>query len=304
MISYREHHSIDISKYNSCVKLNAQKIPYALSWYLDAVCEQWDCLVLNDYDAVWPLPFRKKLGLKYFFRPFAIQQLGIYSKQLLNAEQLLAFQQKLSENCRFADVYLNENQLITSLSKNWEVRGQENYVLKLKRSYQEVYQGFNSNLKRKLKKHQDANFDLFESDGPQVLIDLFAANKGKELNLSSEFYRSMEKAMFQVLHRGLAKVFTIYGGPNQLLAGVFFIEYQGRSIFLFSAVSAMGRDLDAMTYLINEYLIFNSEKLVELDFEGSLDEGLARFYHSFGAEPQLYNHLKYNGLPWPISLLK
>tara|TARA_R110002050_G_scaffold18186_2_gene53254 strand:+ start:9966 stop:10880 length:915 start_codon:yes stop_codon:yes gene_type:complete len=304
MINYRDHNYIDIEKYNNCVQRNNQKIPYALSWYLDSVCEQWDCLVLDDYDAVWPLPFRRKFGIKYFFRPFAIQQLGVFSKQPLSEEQILAFQQKLSENCRFADVYLNENQIVNSLSNKWEVKKQTNLVLKLKRSYQEVYKGYSSNLKRKLKKQQQTNFDLFESDGPQVLLDLFSANKGEELKLSSEFFRSMEKAMFQLLHRGLAKVFTIYGGPNQLLAGVFFVEYQGRSIFLFSAVSPIGKDLDAMTYLINEYLIYNSERLEELDFEGSENKGLARFYASFGPEVRSYNHLKYNGLPWPISLLK
>ncbi len=304
MINYREHHFIDIEKYNTCIKRNEQKIPYGLSWYLDSVCEQWDCLVLDDYDAVWPLPYRKKWGQKYFYRPFAVQQLGIFSKRPLSAEQILAFQQKLTENCRFADLYLNEGQAIKPLSANWAIQAQDNLVLKLGRSYQDLYQHFSTNLKRKLKKHHNANFDLFESDGPKVLVDLFLENKGKEINLSPEFYRSMEKAMFQILHRGLAKVFTIYGGPNQLLAGVFFIEYQGRSIFLFSALSPMGKDLDAMTYLINEYLIYNSERLDELDFEGSMHPGLARFYKSFGAEVSNYNHLKYNGLPWPISLLK
>jgi len=304
MINYREHHFIDIEKYDSCVKRNAQKIPYGLSWYLDSVCEQWDCLVLNDYDAVWPLPFRKKWGQKYFFRPFAIQQLGIFSKQTLSEEEILAFQQKLSENCRYADLYLNEGQLAKPLSVKWELKSQDNLVLKLNRSYQEVYKGFSGNIKRKLKKQQATAFDLFENDGPKVLLDLFIENKGRELNLTPEFYRSMEKAMFQIIHRGLAKVFTIYGGPNQLLAGVFFIEYQGRSIFLFSALSPMGKDLEAMTYLINEYLIYNSEKLLELDFEGSMQQGVARFYKSFGAEVINYNHLKYNGLPWPMSLLK
>jgi hypothetical protein len=304
MINYREHNFLDLEKYDSCVKRNSQRIPYALSWYLNAVCEQWDCLVLNDYDAVWPLPFRKKWGIKYFYRPFAIQQLGIYSKQVLSEEQILAFQTKLGENCRFADLYLNEQQVIKPLTSQWNIEEQANYVLKLDSTYQEIYKGFNTNLKRKLKKVQNSDFELFENDGPKVLIDLFSVNKGKELGLTNDFYRAMEKAMFQLLHRGLAKVYTIYGGPNQLLAGVFFIEYQGRSILLFSAVSEIGKELEAMTYLLNEYIIYNSGKIDELDFEGSQQTGLARFYQSFGAKSQAFYHLKYNSLPWPISLLK
>lgn len=304
MIYYREHRNLDLAKYDSCVKQNRQKIPYAFSWYLNAVCEQWDCLVLNDYEAVFPLPVRKKMSFKYFYRPYAVQQLGVFSKEAISEEDLVAFQQKLMENCHFADLYLNEGQKPGMTSAKWLSEEQKNYVLPLNRSYQEVYKGYNANLKRKLKKIRNSNFDLFESDGPQVLLTLFKENKGGALKLNEEFYRSMEKAMFQLLHRGLAKVYTIYGGPNQLLAGVFFAEYQGRSIFLFSAQSPMGQELGALVYLINEYLIYNSERLEELDFEGSQQEGLARFYHSFGAEINTFYQLKYNGLPWPISLLK
>ena len=80
MIRYMQHHAIDRVKYDHCVRMDVKGLVYGFSWYLDTLTESWDALILNDYDAVWPLPVRTKWGLKYFFRPFAVQQLGIFSK--------------------------------------------------------------------------------------------------------------------------------------------------------------------------------------------------------------------------------
>ncbi len=36
---------------------------YAKSWYLDIVADQWDALVENDYEKIFPLVHRKKYGI-------------------------------------------------------------------------------------------------------------------------------------------------------------------------------------------------------------------------------------------------
>jgi hypothetical protein len=41
-----------------------------------------------------------------------------------------------------------------------------------------------------------------------------------------------------------------------------------------------------------------------LDFEGSTIEGIAHFFQGFGAQPEIYQHVKYNNLPWLLKLLK
>lgn len=307
MIKYLEHHFIDLTKYDTCVKLDRHSLPYGESWYLNTVCEKWDCLVLNDYDAVWPLPVRRKMGLKYFYRPFGIQQLGIFSKSQLSQEQETAFLSQLSRQTSYADLYGNEGQWAeTDLPKGFRTDQLPNYVLPINRPYQEIFEGYNTNLKRKLKKvRQGQNLQLFEHDGPEVLIDLFRAERQKALKLPEAFYHNMKRVMFRALHSNQAKIYTVYGGPNQLLAGACFLETQGRSVFLFSALSALGKEYQAMPYLINEYIIFQSEKKGLLDFEGSRNPGLGRFYRSFGAEERPYYRLRYlNGPAWLQPLMK
>lgn len=302
MIKFYSQNYLDQKKYDSCVQRDESSLPYAHTWYLNAVCEQWECLVLDDYDAVWPLPYRQKWGLKYYYRPFGIQQLGIYSKKKLSDEVIAAFVAEMARQVRFADLYLNEGQDLDQASAtNWEYQAQRNQKLKLGRSYQSVYEGFNTNLKRKLKKSAQANMELFEHDGPEVLLQLFRENQGQQLQLPESFYRNFKQLLFQLMHKGLAKIYTLYGGPNQLLAGAFFLEYQKRSIFLFSATSSMGRELNAMPHLINDYLIYSSDKFEFLDFEGSNQDGLSRFYASFGASEFSYPRLYLNRLPWPLN---
>ncbi|MDZ7847134.1 MAG: hypothetical protein U5L96_10385 [Owenweeksia sp.] len=107
------------------------------------MCENWDALVLNDYDAVWPLPVRTKWGFKYFYRPFAVQQLGVFSKKALGEEELHSFVDNMQQHCHFADLYLNEGQLLkVKALKHIRSTLQLNLGLSLACSFREIYHGY------------------------------------------------------------------------------------------------------------------------------------------------------------------
>lgn len=306
MIRYVKQHSIDRRKYDMCVMLDPSGLIYAYSWYLDTVCESWDALILNDYDAVWPLPVRSKYGIKYFFRPFGVQQLGVYSKVALSHEQINEFIDCMTQNCSYADVFLNEGNKPNEpyATRSVKLSANRNLVLDLSRPYSAIHKGFSKNTRRNLNKAEKNHLSIFEHDGPDVLIELFRNNRGNHLKLSKSFYRNMEKLIYQCLHRSMASIWTVYGGRNEILAGACFLKNQNRSIMIFSATTPLGKELQAMTYLLNEWIIFYSEKLKLLDFEGSNDDNLARYYAGFGAEELIYNNLKYNQLPYPLRWLK
>jgi hypothetical protein len=302
MIKYLEHNYINLKKYDDCIRRDAQNLVYGLSWYLSALCPHWDALVLNDYDAVLPLPYKVKWGIKYFYRPFGLQQLGVFSKKKLPHKTLDAFILKATQQVRFFDLFLNQEQ--QPEIKNVKLQAQQNQMLNLAQSYQSIYKGYSQNLKRKLKKIDAKSLQLFENDGPDVVISLFKDTKGKSLKLSEHFYRNMKKVMYLLFHKGTGKVYSIYGGPNSLMAAVFVIEHQGRCTLLSTAVSEHGKEYNAMAYLINEYIIFKAENQQWLDFEGSNNPGIARFNHSFGAQDFTYWRLYYSNLPNPINWIK
>lgn len=304
MIKYLKHSYIDRNKYDQCINLDDSKLVYGLSWYLDLVCESWDLLVLNDYDAVWPLPVREKLGIKYFYRPYAVQQLGIFSKKKINQEQTHEFLTLFAKSSKFADVYANQGQFNQLAYKGISVEINNNFVLGLKESYEHVYSRYSKNTKRNIKKSQAHNFTLFEKDSPEALIKLFKSNQGLKLKLKEAFYRSMEKVMFAALHKNIGQLWTLYNERNELCAGFFMIEFRGRNIMLFSAANAEAKSLGAMAHLINEFIIMKCGRAEMLDFEGSNNEGLARFYKGFGSLNLSYSNLKFNNLPLLFKWLK
>ena len=117
-----------------------------------------------------------------------------------------------------------------------------NFTLPLNCSYREIYHGFNKNTRRNIKKANEGNLSIFENDSPDVLIELFKQNKGEQLALSEDFYRNMKKIMFQCLHRGIGKIWTVYGGGNTVVAGAFFVETEKRDILLFTALMKWERN--------------------------------------------------------------
>jgi hypothetical protein len=58
-----------------------------------------------------------------------------------------------------------------------------------------------------------------------------------------------------------------------------------------------------MTFLFDNVINEFAGTQVVLDFEGSNDENLARFYRGFGAKEVYYKVLKYNMLPFPLKQL-
>jgi len=79
MIHYVKREDLMVAKYNDCIENSIQSRIYAFSWYLDIVADNWDVLVLNDYEAVMPVPFRRKFRINYVYPPFWLLELGLFS---------------------------------------------------------------------------------------------------------------------------------------------------------------------------------------------------------------------------------
>ncbi|WP_373942482.1 hypothetical protein OEG92_04340 [Polaribacter sejongensis] len=72
MIQYVKRKDLNILKYDACIENSIQSRIYAFSWYLDIVADNWDVLVLGDYKAVMPLPWKQKYFIKYITQPFFV----------------------------------------------------------------------------------------------------------------------------------------------------------------------------------------------------------------------------------------
>ncbi len=111
----------------------------------------------------------------------------------------------------------------------------------------------------------------------------------------------MKKLVGCCLYKKIAHIRVATGNTGQICAGAILVESNRKVIFLFSATNAEAKSSGAMSFLIDSFIKENSQRNLTLDFEGSNDPNLARFYKSFGAKECIYFHYKKNDLPWILS---
>lgn len=275
---------------------------YAYTWYLDMVAEDWSAIVLGDYDVVLPLVHRKKYGIQYIFPPAWTQQLGFISRRKIDEACMRSMLQAIPKQFKYISLLLN------SSNPKLELKGtktRNNFLLPIPDSEEELRKKYSSQTKRNLKKAEKEKLQFFANERPEMLIDLFKQNKGKEIKaIKDQSYLKLKHLMYASMHKGIGKVYSVYGPQNDLQASAFVLSYFQQSIFLFSGLNQWGRESGAMTYLIHQVLKERLALSHVFDFEGSDDKNLARFYSGFGAENFPYQEITINRLPFPLNLLK
>src|SRR3954451_11282004 len=80
LIEIMPSHKIDNTKWDTCIKKSDNSFIYATSSYLNFMSDNWHGIVVNDYDCVMPIPWRKKFGIRYCYDVPFIQQLGWFQQ--------------------------------------------------------------------------------------------------------------------------------------------------------------------------------------------------------------------------------
>jgi len=301
MIHYIRQDDINRTKWDMCVEDAFNGLIYAKSWYLDIVSDQWDALVENDYEKIFPLVYRKKWGIHYLYQPPFTQQLGLISKTLLTGQGVHEFLSSIPEPFKFAEINLNTFNKVDRTQ--WGIEDWLTHELDLIHSYDHLRKAYSTNLKRNLKKAEDAGLTIVRNIKPDEVITLFRQNRGKSLtNLKEEDYIRLTRLAYAGIYKGVIKTYGVYDRSNTICAGALFLQSLKKMVFLFSGLNDTGRQTGAMAFLIDSFIRENQHMHLTLDFEGSNDPNLARFYKSFGSVEITYPHLVINRLD-PVSRL-
>ena len=304
MIHYLKHSEIDKKKWDDCITRAFNGIIYGYSWYLDIVCPGWEALVDEDYRKVMPLTGRVKLGIRYLYQPFFTQQLGVFSVDKLAGEDVEDFLNSIPKAYKLIEINLNTFNKLVPFDRV-EVKRSITHELDLIPSYETLHAQYSDNTKRNMKKGIREGLSTVRSASPREVIDLFSANKGKEVgSFGEQHYLMLTKLINECIKRGKGHVWGVNDKEGRLCAGAFFVESNGKVIFLFSGRNKEARTNGAMFFLIDRFIAANSQQNLTLDFEGSNDPNLARFYKGFGSKECLYLQVRKNSLPALIRWLK
>ncbi len=291
--TYIERPEIDEAKYNACIEYAENGLIYACSWYLDAVCDHWDCLILEDYAMVMPLPRRTKLGMDYIYLPCWIQQLGIFYSKELSAEIVMAFLKAIPEKFLLTDIFFNAHNDFYPVNQSERI----NYTLELNQPYEALKRGYNKGRQSSISKAKSRGLVCRDSLELDLLIELHQSNYDQGRARSREDLRRLKELFVHILAREKGRLILVYEN-GQVLGGALFAMQAGRIIYLFSAVSEAGREEQAMSFLLDSLIKEYAETANVLDFEGSMVPGIASFFRSFGAGKERYYHFKRSRIPF------
>lgn len=303
MPRYLRNHEIDYRKWDDCISNSRNGNIYGWSWYLDIVCEGWDAIVEDDYCTVLPLPHRRKYLIDYIYPPFFAQQPGIFSVREITETICYEFLNAVPEKFRFIEMNLAIGNNFAPLK--YEKKELPDLILTLGKPYEEVRKGYSDNHVRNIKKAQKNELSIFKKAVVADVITMFRNNRGRNVaNLLDEDYTRFENLVKAVSGRNRCQVWTVSDRNGIPCAGAVFFESHRTAYFIFSGITATGRDNSAMHYLIDSFVREHSNSLQKLDFEGSSDPDLARFYRGFGASEFLYLQVRKNNLPIPWKWFK
>jgi hypothetical protein len=294
MIRYIEHKNINKQKWDTCIDASTNPSIFVYSWYLDIVCKNWCALILNDYEAIFPIASKSKYRISYIYQPFFTRYFGVYSKNKVSEKLVSEFLSNIPDKYKYIEFCLHERNVVSN--KSVELKEKKYQLLNLSERYELIQKNFSDNTKRNVKKAIKAGLKIRPDIEPEKIVHLFKTTKGNELEIfKADDYKILIKLMNVCLTKYKGQSIAVYDG-NTLCAAGFFMFSNNSFTFLKSGVTDDGKTKGAMHLLFDYFIRQNSDKQYKLDFGGSSVESVARFYKNFGAKDCVYLQVKKNNL--------
>lgn len=300
MVRYLKYADIDPSRWNAAINNDTTRLPYGLTWWLNAVCPgRWDGLVLDDYRAVMPLP-REPFSFRRPFsswaqpwllsgtevqvqRPFFTQQCGPFGG--LRPGDINELFANLPNGLPPLTLPLTENALTTEVPTEYTLEFRTNYVLDLSPELETIRAGYHKDIRRKIRKHGPAT--LLAAD-PDLVVDNYRKEIGPKAGLKAKHFTCARTLVKAAIQHDAGYCYQLQSENGELLATGFFPQHRGRIINLLPVSTPIGYQREGMAMLIDEVIKRHHGPGNLLDFEGSDISGIAKFFSYFGPEKRPY----------------
>ncbi len=279
MIKYLSQNDLNTKKYDDCIANSSNSRIYAFSWYLKCVTDNWDVLVYNHYEAVMPLPIRKKYGINYIYLPPWVQQLGIFSEGEIKDILINKFIEKTPKKIVLVDYYFNSHNIFSNSYVNCRI----NFVLPLNKSFEAIKKGYNENRKRITNKGI-LNYTIDKKGDKNDFLTLYT-NQIKNYNTQKDSISKLHNLMN--INSGCVHIWNVFKN-DKMVAGLVWLKDKRRVTYLVPVATIDAKKDNIPTYIVNELIKEHECTDYILDFEGSMVQGIAQFYKSFGAKIEEY----------------
>lgn len=289
MIKKIKRSALDLEKYTACLQRSINYRVYAEYWYLDILMEsQWDCLVLNDYEAIMPLPYIRKFGIKFIAQPVYCQQLGVFHSENFTKELFDLFEKKLHRNLVKAYRFNEENTSMFHPKGNLRT----NFILDLNRPHSTIFENYTPNRKKELRRTSRMQLTIKEVNN----LSHFESLKRQYEYISQHKLENKFNIIFQqLIERKVLNVYDIFSKENELIGSQLILDSKNRKICLSFARNKAIEKHNASAFILDYVIQQYAEKPFLLDFEGSIMPEVAKFMK--GYSPKAHQYTGYQNIP-------
>jgi len=303
VVKYITHKDINKQAWDNCLDNASNQLIYAYSWYLDVVSPEWDALVLGNYEAIMPLPQRKRFTIAYLAQPLFTQQLGVFYANMEHMNATNDFIAAIPDKFKLIEINLNTFNITSNAT--FSIKSNITCHLDLSQTYENLQNNYNEQIIRNIKKAVKNKLIIDNEITPQIVIELFKTNRGKKIkNFKKKSYVLLNKLINVLKDKKMVSCVGVKNQNGVYIAGAIFLKQFENAIFLFSGANQEAKELGAMSFLIDSYIKSNANTSLLLDFEGSNNKNLSRFYLGFGSKIVNYYSLRKNNLPQIIRWVK
>jgi hypothetical protein len=286
-LKFVSRRNIDETQWNNCVANSFNPFPYAYAWYLDAVAENWDALVIDEYKIVMPLVWMRKFGVKGLYQPYYCQQLGLFSNAKISQDDASLMLDYANKNYGFLNINLNSS--VQDVQQKYKLIQRKNLILELSKIIEEVRKKYSQNHKRNIAKALKNGVTIKRDTSLEEFQKFYVGNVNPNKEVFKPKHRKVfEKITTEIITRKMGFISSAHSSTGEIVAAILCVSDNQRCINLINTSSVSGKNTGAMHLLIDALIEDQIGKTRIFDFEGSSIPSIARFYAGFGASEDPY----------------
>jgi len=284
-------------KWDDCITRSRNAMLYATYLYLTVMADNWSGIIQGDYEAVMPVCWRRKMGIRYAYTVPFIQQLGWYGTGVDDA----TFTNTLTRYIRYGDYTFNHGNNVTvtgSATGN-------NYILNLALPYNEIAAGYKGDALNNIKKAARTQCSYQPADTTEAITCYQTLYGGRLAGTTRRDYDNFTRLVHILVNNGQALARKIMlDASGETLSIALLLKDEHRLYNIMNSTTGEGRKASANHFLFDRLFAEFAGSGLVFDFEGSDIQGIQSFYQKFGAVNQPYATLQVNRLPFPLNILK
>ena len=276
----REH--IDIEKWDRLVSTTKGSSVFSMSFYLDAVAENWCILVNEDYTRGMALPYVVRLKMRCCYTPIFVRYLE-WCGPSMDDHRFMAMLK-----AQFRQGQLNTKQ---------KVRAK-----KLKRKVFQVIPPIsesdaNSQTKRMLNKFGKSLLELTWGDDLSMIMHHIRRELPQKVHSLNKASLDRLGVLVSVLQEKKMLQMLTVREKGRGVGGIFVVEFNGSLLYLKGAMNKDTKDMGGMYAAMQEAIDLSQTKQLLFDFGGSNAEGVKRFNTNLGGQDSKYYAISWDNLP-------